>query len=88
MTPIKTPSTNLVLGAPKDWDQRSNGTCKGLPVIATEDPRFYSFWRASWRERIAVLFGQPVRLCVVGGSHPPVRIDLGNATDACPRGNP
>lgn len=75
MKPIKTPRTNMVLGAPKEWNELRHGPCIGLPVIATEDPYFYSYWSVTWRERLAVLFGRPIRLCVVGASHPPVSID-------------
>ena len=75
MQPIKTPSTNVILGAPPEWNKTQHGPCIGLPVVQTEDPYFFSYWRASWRERLAVLFGRPIRLCVVGASHPPVSID-------------
>lgn len=75
MQPIKTDRTNLVLGAPQGWNAMAHGPCIGLPVIQTEDPYFYSYWRASWRERLAVLFGRPVRLCIAGQAHPPVSID-------------
>jgi hypothetical protein len=75
MKPIKTDKTNLILGAPEGWNELQHGPCIGLPVLQTEDPYFYSFWQTTWRERFAILFGRPVRLCLVGRSHPPVMLD-------------
>lgn len=75
MQPIKTEGTNLVLGAPQGWDAVLHGPCVGLPVIKTEDPYFYSYWATTWRERLAILFGRPVRLCVASTAHPPVSLD-------------
>jgi hypothetical protein len=75
MQPIKTDATNKILGAPPEWNVARHGPCIGLPVVETEDPYFFSYWRASWRERWAILFGRPVRLCVVGSVHPPVSLD-------------
>lgn len=75
MKPIKTPHTNAILGAPPGWNEAQHGPCIGLPVLQTEDPYFYSYWATTWRERLSILIGRPVRLCVVGGSHPPVSMD-------------
>jgi hypothetical protein len=78
MTPIKTEHTTHVLGAPQGWNANAHGPCVGLPVLRQVDaglPEFYSYWRATWRERLAIFFGRPVRLCVVGQAHPPVHID-------------
>jgi len=76
MRPIKTRHTNKVLGAPKGWDNINNGPCIGLPVCMTEDPFIYSWWRASWRERLAILFGRPVRMCIAGELQPPVSLEV------------
>ena len=78
MTPIKNEHTVIVLGAPKNWDAEKLGPCNGLPVLVQREEgqmTFYSYWQATWRERFAILFGRPVRLCVVGDGHPPVHID-------------
>lgn len=78
MTPLKTEHTNLVLGAPQGWNANAHGPCIGLPVLMQDDEglrTFYSYWTGTWRERLAILFGRPVRLCVVGQSHPPVHLD-------------
>jgi hypothetical protein len=78
MKPIKTEHTNLTLGAPQGWDASANGPCEGLPILRQSEDGLttnYSYWRAEWKERIAVLFGRPIRLCVVGQAHPPVHLD-------------
>jgi hypothetical protein len=75
--PIHTKDTTVVLGAPANWSAEINGPCGGLPIARPQDDQFhqYSHWRANWRERLAILLGRPVRLCVFGISHPPVHLD-------------
>ena len=75
MNPIKTKSTNRVLGAPKNWDAAKNGECVGLPVLRV-DQAYYSFWKPSLAERIAMLFGRPVMLGIFSGGHPPVSVNV------------
>ena len=78
MKPVKNEHTVIVLGAPQGWDANALGPCEGLPVVVEQEGNhflFYSYWRATWRERIAVLFGRTVRLCVTGHSHPAVHLD-------------
>ena len=75
MAPIATEQTTIVLGAPQDWNAMAKGACLGLPV-AMDDGNFYPYWRASWRERLSILFGRPVRLSVASKAHPPVMLDL------------
>lgn len=75
MNPIRMPSTNRVLGAPLDWDEAKHGICQGLPVTIDGD-HFYSWWSLSWAERIRVLFGKPLRLCILSRSHPPVALEI------------
>lgn len=76
MTPLNTPHTNHVLGAPQGWNVIAHGPCVGLPVCITEDPCIYSWWSLTWRERIAALFGQPLRLCIASAAHPPVSLEF------------
>ena len=66
--------TNRVLGAPPGWNEGLHGPCEGLPVVVTDDPYIYSYWRLSWNERLCILIGHPVRLCIVGTSMPPVSL--------------
>jgi len=75
MTPIRTVHTTRVLGAPAGWDADRSGPCAGLPVIDSDGLTF-SYWRLTLRERLAVLFGTPVRLCVASDGHPPVALDV------------
>lgn len=79
MKAIVTRNTNSILGAPRDWNLEKHGPCEGLPICATDDPYMYSWWRPTWRERLALLFGHSVRLCVVGTSHPPVALEVERA---------
>jgi hypothetical protein len=74
MTPIAIENATHVLGKPQSWDEEIMGKCEGLSVVKA-DGVLYSYWRASWRERIRVLFTGKVRLCVASASHPPVMLD-------------
>jgi hypothetical protein len=74
MKPIRTDATTALLGAPRGWDEPRHGECQVLPVVEA-DGVFYSYWRPTWRERLRVLFGRPVRLCVVANGMPPVAVD-------------
>lgn len=74
MKPIQRPHTTRTLVAPGEWDAGTHGPCVGLPVSDREGV-MYSYWRPSWRQRISILLGRPVRLCIVGSRHPPVAID-------------
>lgn len=75
MTPIKTPETNLILKPPSDWQAQLNGDCSTL--FATRDGRaIRTLWKTTLRERLAILFGSPIRLTVMADFHPPVRLDI------------
>jgi hypothetical protein len=74
MTPIETKHTATILGAPANWNAERLGPCRRLPV-AVGDGFTCSYWRASWKERVAILLGRPVRLCVAGPIQPPVWVD-------------
>jgi hypothetical protein len=75
MRPVTNELTTIVLGAPNDWDEKKNGPCNGLPVCKTDEPSFYSYWGVDWPDRLKILFGRPIRLCVCGTGHPPVNLD-------------
>jgi hypothetical protein len=74
MTPIAIKNATHVLGKPEGWDEEARGKCSGLSVIKSAGV-FYSYWQASWRERMRVLFTGKVRLYVASASHPPVMLD-------------
>jgi hypothetical protein len=82
MKPIQTDRTNVLLGAPKDWDAARDGEYIGLPVhLDVENRLFHSFWQPSEQDIADILAGMPVRLTVFGGSHPPVAIAVTDSTD-------
>jgi hypothetical protein len=62
MTPINMGATRI-LNAPPGWDEAADGPCIGLPVVDAHG-HIYSFWRVAWRERLRILFGRPVQLCI------------------------
>ncbi len=73
MTPIRMPHTNRILIAPKNWDI-SKGECKELPISDYEGV-IYSYWKPTLKERVKILLGYKIRLCVASSIHPPVHID-------------
>lgn len=75
MKPIKTARTTSILHQPEDWDEAKHGPCVGLPVVQTEGPYFFSYWKTTWRDRLAILIGRPVRMCVASRLHPPIMLD-------------
>jgi hypothetical protein len=77
MKPIKNSNTKITLNTPEGYDETKNGPCVGLPVEQVDNV-LISYWRASWKERLHVAIGRPIRLCCVGGQ-PPVAIDTKKA---------
>ncbi len=75
MSPVPFPEQTSVLGAPPDWDAKKHGPCDGLPVHFA-DGIYTSCWRATWRERLALLFGARLWLTVVSSGHPPVALGV------------
>jgi len=60
---------NLTLGAPRGM---TDDECSSLRVQC-DGTQTLSRWALTWRERVAVLFGADVWLCVLAGnSQPPV----------------
>lgn len=75
MKPFQTPSTTRFLGAPPNWDAAKDGPCFALPITQTAWG-LASYWKPSLWERLKVLFGWPVVLCVSGKFHPPVYLSV------------
>lgn len=71
MKPIEFEHQTLLLGPPKDMQR---GLCGALPVRITEGT-FLSFWKPSADDIEALKNGGHIRLCVWGGTHPPVWVD-------------
>ncbi len=75
MIPIKKEHTTHCLSAPKNWVEDKLGKCDILYITRTEDGIAYSYWQTSFIDRVKILFGRKIRLCVASGSHPPVFLD-------------
>jgi len=75
MQPLKKhPSINMKLEPPPGYG--------GAPEITDlyvykEEGFICSWWGLTWKERLQILFGRPVRLSILSNSHPPVAIDVG-----------
>lgn len=77
MIPIEQKHTTHYFKAPADWDSNTQGECKILPVSMFEGV-MYSYWKPSLKQKLQILFGYPIRLCMVGEVHPPVALDTGD----------
>lgn len=75
MEPQRFKGYERVLAAPSNWDDSGYGPCKGLPV-QFDSGIIYSSWKPSFRERLRVLFGTPIRLSVFSHAMPPVAIEV------------
>ena len=72
------PSNNAVLGAPPGM---SIEECVALPITRVEfegggGPGCVSFWRPNAAELALLASGRPVRLCVLGTTHPPLSLGV------------
>jgi hypothetical protein len=50
------------------------GATNGIPV-ATEDNSCVSMWAPTWRERLRVAFGAPIRVLLNYSPHAPLHVD-------------
>ena len=75
MDSLNTIHTTAYLGAPENWDKEKDGECFTLPVVQVDD-RMISFWRPTKAELEKLNAGHPIRLHIVGSSHPPVMLDI------------
>jgi hypothetical protein len=67
------------LGKPVDWDD-SKGTCESLPIrdeMLGGYPVMISEWKPTADEVRKIVAGASVFLRIVGTSHPPVRVYIG-----------
>ncbi len=74
MTPIKMPHNNRKFISPNNWDEGKYGSCSELWVTESEGI-LYSYWKPNFKQRIMILFGKPIRLCICGNIQPPVGLD-------------
>ncbi len=68
---------NMILKAPRHWDAEEHGNCEDLHITKHEGV-MYSYHKPSWKEKILILFGRPIRLCICANYHPPVALDCEN----------
>ena len=70
-------SNNAVLGAPAGVPIEE---CRALPitrvVFADGAQACVSFWRPSAQQLELLAAGQPLRLCVMGTTHPPLSVGV------------
>lgn len=77
MTPVKPTDANCVLMPPKGHED----TVVPLHVYRYKDPetgvtQVYSLWEPTEKERLMLLSGLPVMLCIVGEHFPPVGVTV------------
>ncbi len=77
MIPITREHTNYNYKAPTEWDVAKYGECIDLPV-SKYGGVLYSYHQPNFWERIQILFGKPIRLCIRSETQPPVALDLGD----------
>lgn len=73
-----------VLGAPSGWTPETSGACVGLPIrdgLNGDMPCMTSAWEPTPDELAALARGAKVLLTVLGGGHPPVRIEVGEVPE-------
>lgn len=74
MKPIPFHEMDLVLGAPKDWDEATQGKCVGLPIRRVDDGCF-SVWEPTPEERAIIAAGGSVTVHVFSGlTQPPIAV--------------
>ena len=70
------------LGAPNDWDKKTNGPCAGLVIRDVTLPKsglnaMGSVWFPTPEEIAWIAAGAPIELWVLGDVHPPVIVQVG-----------
>lgn len=77
----KITGTTRTLGAPRGWDQTSDGVCVGLPIRderhAPGINRMVSAWVPTPEDIALIQAGAPIYLHVIGETHPPVSLVVG-----------
>ena len=77
MKPVIHPSTNDVLAAPPG---ASVDEFQHLPItrvrFSNGAPAVWSYWQPSEQERALIAAGAPVRLSIIGMTHPPLHLGV------------
>jgi|SRR3954453_17742570 hypothetical protein len=81
MIPGHIDGAHATLRAPENWDEAQDGVCTGLPVYVEQLPsgiiQISSVWFPTPEEIASIVAGAPVKLTIVGSSHPPVMLSVG-----------
>lgn len=75
MIPARIQNATIRLGAPRGWDEATQGPCVGLDVLI-QGERFTSCWEPTPDELERLAAGAKVYLTVVG-DQPPVALAVG-----------
>lgn len=77
----KIDGANMVLAAPRDWNEERNGECFDLPIRAevlnNSLPSLTSAWKPTADELARLNAGAPVHLRIISRAHPPVMLEVG-----------
>lgn len=76
MTPETFKGVNLILTAPKNWDDEKRGTCRDLPV-KQENGIYTSCWVPTLKEQRAIFDGACIYVSIASGStQPPISLTV------------
>lgn len=83
MIPQKIVGYTRTLGAPRNWDERSQGHCGELPILDTvhEESRMQvmmSEWKPTPQELRKLVAGGSLFLTISGTQHPVVGMSVGD----------
>lgn len=76
MINVKHPSTNAVLGKPPEMTEEQ---CSSLMVTRAEMdniPCVISYWKPSDKEMLLLAQGEPIRICILGVTQPPIAVGV------------
>lgn len=80
MIPARIENCTVVLGAPPGWTPETSGPCVGLPIrreMNGDMPCMVSAWEPTPAELAAIAAGAKIMLRIIGASHPPVALYVG-----------
>lgn len=84
MIPARIEGATRFLGAPKDWDEKRDGSCGTLPIKDYQDEQgeyMLSAWTPTPAELDQLVLGGCVYLWIRGVKHPVVSLSIGAAPD-------
>lgn len=73
MKAIRRQETNRIITQLGSWDDEQ--PFPDIPVVEYEGV-IHSYWRPSLWERVKILFGCPVRVCIASEYQPPIILDV------------